>query len=85
MHEPSLRVLAAVDEVLSLPLEDHAVRLKCYCAALESPSMGMVCPEIDLAVSEARNSASAAIGTLVPQPAQRGTKGKDRGGRACGR
>jgi hypothetical protein len=25
--------------------------------------MGMVCPEIDLALSEARNSASAAIGT----------------------
>ena len=29
---------------------DHAVLVKCYCAALESPSIGMVCPEIDLAV-----------------------------------
>jgi monovalent cation/hydrogen antiporter len=32
-----------------------------YCAALDPPSMAMVCPVIDLALSEARNSASAAM------------------------
>ena len=35
--------------------------VKCYCAALESPSIGMVCPEIDLALSEARKTDSAAM------------------------
>jgi hypothetical protein len=38
-----------------------AKRLQPYWAALESPSMGMVCPEIDFALSEARKTDSAAM------------------------